>query len=222
MSLNKMEIRKKYSDIDTFLKKEKDKHTCQCGCDTVIELKKSHYWNGIPKFIFGHAARLRKGTKTYDHDTYYSVEDIAELADVSDQTVRLWNRNKKIKAAETIGRKKLYRKQDIQKFLKDRPKREAFDASEYYTVQDLKRMGVSRSKLRSLVRAGKISEPRHHARKTHYLKTEIEAQLDKIMDDQKQQTRQSRISKPSFNKLKKRIKDLETRVKTLEDCLLRG
>lgn len=222
MSLNKAEIRKKYSNLDTFLKKEQGKHRCNCGCEKVIQLKKSHYWNGIPKFIFGHAARLRKGAKKYNQELYYSVEDIAELAGVSDQTVRLWNRSKKIKAVETIGRKKLYRKEDIQKFLKNRPKREPFVARNYLTVQDLKRMNVSRSKLRALVRARKISEPRHHARKTHYLKTEIEAHLDKILDDPKTQTRKSRVSKSSFNKLKNRIKELETRVKTLEDCLLRG
>jgi len=151
-----------------------------------------------------------------------SVEDIAELAGVSDQTVRLWNRSKKIKAAETIGRKKLYRKEDIKKFLKNRPKREPFIAENYLTVQDLKRMGVSRSKLRALVRSGKIHEPRHHSRKTHYLKKEIEENLDRIREDPRAQTRKTRVSKSSFNRLKQRIKDLENRVKMLEDCLLRG
>ncbi|MCD4654991.1 helix-turn-helix domain-containing protein [bacterium] len=222
MSLDKTKIRKKYVSVDDFMKKEKNKHRCSCGCGEVIQLKKSHYWNGIPEYIFGHAARLRKGSKQYDRDLYYSVEDIAELANVSDQTVRLWNRGDRIVASKTIGRKNLYLKTDINNFLKKRPKRKPFREADYYTVQELKEMGVSRSKLRSLVRNGEIQEPRHHARKTHYLKDEIGGYLNQIMDDSQQQTRKVRISKSVFNKMKARVIDLEERVKVLEDCLLHG
>ncbi|MBN1295859.1 helix-turn-helix domain-containing protein [bacterium] len=222
MSLNKKDIRKKYSSVEEFKKNEDGKHRCECGCNKVIELKKSHYWNGIPRFIFGHAARMRTGTKKYDQDLYYSVEDIAKLAGVSDQTVRLWNRSKKIKADTTAGRKKLYLKTSIESFLTERPERALFDMSEFYSVQDLKNMGVSRSKLRALVRAGTIQEPKHHARKTHYLKQEIEKNLDQIKEDLPVSIPKPTNSRAALGKLKTRIKELEVRVKMLEDCLLNG
>jgi len=210
-----------YDNVEDFLAVEQNKHQCDCGCREIIQLKKSHYWNGIPKFIFGHAARLRQGRKEYDKDLYYSVEDIAELANVSDQTVRLWNRNNKIIASSTIGRKNLYLKTEINDFLTSRPQRSAFVESNYYSIQDLKLMGVSRSKLRILVRNGKIEEPRHHARRTYYLKSEIDTFLKQIMS--------TSINKPqdfrpqsAYTKLLKQVKMLENRVKMLEDCLLRG
>lgn len=221
MALDKATIRRKYPRVDIFLKREKNKHKCGCGCDEVIELKKSHYWNGIPAYIFGHAARLRRGAKDYDRNLYYCVEDIAKLANVSDQTVRLWNRDRKIIAEKTIGRKNLYTKAAIEKFLEDRPERQRFDRGAYLSVQDLKQMGVSRSKLRSLVRAGKIQEPRHHARKTHYLKSEIENFRKEILEDPKvASTKKTTVSKSAFNKIAERLKELEQRVQMLEDCML--
>lgn len=220
MALEKAIIKEKYKNAEDFIKHEKGKHFCLCGCNQAIELKKSHYWNGIPGFIFGHAARLRQGAKNFDRNLFYCVEDIAAMANVSDQTVRLWNRSNLIKASVTAGRKNLYAKDDIDKFLKKRPPKASFDGSDYYTIQDLKDMGVSRSKLRALVRAGTIHEPRHHARKTHYLRIEIDRHLKEIADTQKPATSTPRMSPAVVNKLKDRIADLEARVKMLEDCLL--
>jgi len=218
MALNKKEIRKKHKDIDIFMKKEAGKHKCGCGCNQVIDLKKSHFWNGIPAYIFDHAARLRRGVKKYDTTKYYS----AEIANVSDQTVRLWNRSNKIVATKTIGRKNLYDKTHIQDFLHHRPARMSFTENEYYTIQELKQMGISRSKLRILVRAGKIQEPRHHSRKTHYLKTEINEFQNQILEDQKPKQKRQRISKTAFTNVLNRVNELEERIKMLEDCMLDG
>lgn len=222
MSLDKEIIRKKYKNIEEFLHKENGKHRCGCGCNESIELKKSHYWNGIPGYIFGHAARLRQGAKEFDTSRFYCVEDIASLAGVSDQTVRLWNRNNVIVATQTTGRKNLYLKQDIDGFLSKRPQKKAFNSNDYYTIQELKDMGVSRSKLRALARAGKIQEPRHHSRKTHYLKQEIDRYIKDIRDDKMAIPGRSRTSGAIISSLKDRIQDLEERVKLLEDCLLNG
>jgi predicted site-specific integrase-resolvase len=222
MSLNKNEIREKYASVSTFLKKEQGKHRCQCGCDEVIDLKQSHFWNGIPRFIFGHAARLRQGAKSFDTEQFYCVEDIAKIAGVSDQTVRLWNRNGFIIAAETTGRKNLYNKTDIEAFLTSRPERCSFDPELYYSVQELKQMGVSRGKLRVLARAGKIQNPRHHARKTYYLKSEIDKYLNDILDDSRETRPRSRVTVSVVNNLQWRISELEERVKLLEDSLLGG
>jgi len=216
MALDKKEIRKKYIDIEDFLKKEYDKHRCACSCNKIIQLKKSHYWNGIPKFIFGHAARLRAGTREYDRSKYFSVEDIADISNVSDQTVRLWNRSGKIKARKTIGRKNLYLKTEVIDFLENRPKRLPFIPEDYVTVQELKRMGVSRSKLRALVRNSRIQEPRHYSRKTHYLREEISQYLDQILEDPKQTKKRGRISKTAFIKLKSKVSRLEKRITALE------
>ncbi len=221
MSLDKNEIRQKYTSVTTFLRKERGKHLCQCGCNQVIDLKQSHFWNGIPRFIFGHAARLRQGAKVFDKDLYYCVEDIARIAGVSDQTVRLWNRNGLIIASETIGRKNLYKKTDIDAFLTSRPERCSFNPDLYYSVQELKQMGVSRGKLRAFARAGKIQNPRHHARKTFYLKSEIDTYLDEILDDKQDSHPRSRLTVSVINNLQWRISELEERVKLLEDCLLR-
>lgn len=222
MSLDKHSIRNKYKHFDDFVKNEKGKHRCGCGCNEVIVLKQSHFWNGIPKYIFGHAARLRQGAKSFDNSLYYCVEDIAEKAGVSDQTVRLWNRNGHIQAVKTIGRKNLYLREDIDTFLKRRPKRSSFNSTAYYSVQELKKMGVSRSKLRALARSGQIHEPRHHARKTHYLKSEIDQFFNFITENNQEKVNRLRVSVSTVNKLKTRISDLEDRVKLLEDCLLRG
>ncbi len=219
MAMDKSNIRKKYKKYDDFFKKESNRHTCSCGCEGVIELKKSHFWNGIPRFIFGHAAKLRVGTKKYDQDTYYSVEDIAQIASVSDQTVRLWNRHSKIKADKTIGRKNLYRKEAIHKFIENRPHRVPFLEKDYVTVQELKRMGISRSKLRALVRQGKIHEPRHYARKTHYLREEINTYLDMILEEIKPMRRRGRVSQAAIKKLKIKMRDLEQRIEMLESRL---
>lgn len=56
MSLNKRTIRNKYKSFDDFIKNEQGKHICGCGCNQIIDLKQSHFWNGIPKYILGHAA----------------------------------------------------------------------------------------------------------------------------------------------------------------------
>lgn len=98
--------------------------------------------------------------KPYDHEKYYSVEDIAKLAGVSDQTVRFWNRSGHIMPEVKVGRKKLVSAGTNRCLLKDYPLRTPFDPLLYYSVQDLKKIGVSRAKLRTLVRAGKIPEPR--------------------------------------------------------------
>lgn len=219
MAMDKSIIRKKYKKYEDFVKKENKQHTCSCGCEEVIALKKSHFWNGIPRFIFGHAAKLRVGTKKYDQEIYYSVEDIAHLASISDQTVRLWNRHGKIKADKTVGRKNLYLKADIQKYLENRPNRVPFHEEDYVTVQELKRMGVSRSKLRTLVRNGKIQEPRHYARKTHYLRDEINTYLDIILEEVKPIRRRGRVSHAAIKKLKLKIQDLEKRIVFLESRL---
>jgi excisionase family DNA binding protein len=222
MSLDKNTIRGKYKHFEEFVKNEQGKHRCGCGCNEVIALKESHFWNGIPRYIFGHAARLRQGAKSFDKSLYYCVEDIAEKAGVSDQTVRLWNRNGLIQADKTIGRKNLYRREDIETFLKQRPKRSSFNSTAYYSVQELKKMGVSRSKLRALARAGNIHEPRHHARKTHYLKSEIDQYLNDITENNQEKAHRLRVSVSTIIKLKTRLSDLEDRVKLLEDSLLRG
>jgi len=217
MALGKDTIRKKYSTMNDFMEAEKGKHQCNCGCNEIIELKNSHYWNGIPRFIFGHAARLRVGSCEYDKTRYYSVEDIAEIAQVSDQTVRLWNRHGKINASKTIGRKNLYAKSDIDHFLTDRPKRIPFQPGDYVTVQELKRMGVSRSKLRSLVRKGEIREPRHYARKTHYLREEISRYLDQILEDREPVRRKNKFPRAVIKKMNSKMKTLENRIRILEE-----
>lgn len=222
MSLNKRTIRSKYKSFDEFIENEQGKHFCGCGCNEVIELKQSHFWNGIPKYIFGHAARLYRGVKPYDHEKYYSVEDIAKIAGVSDQTVRFWNRSGHILPEIKVGRKNLFLREQIDRFLKDYPRRTPFDPLSYYSVQDLKKIGVSRAKLRTLVRAGKIQEPRHYSRKTYYLKTEIDSFYNEIIEDESEKIVRPRVPVWSINKLAMRLEDLEERVKLLEDSLLRG
>ncbi len=222
MALDKKEIRKLYTDIEQFLAKESGQHRCHCGCNEIIGLKKSHFWNGIPKYIFGHAARIRTGAQGYEKDLFYCVEDIAKLAGVSDQTIRLWNRKGKLRSAKTIGRKNLFLKSDIHASLKDLPKRKTFVAEDFVTVQELKRMGVSRSKLRILVREGKIQEPLHYARKTHYLREEISRFLGQLLEDPIPMRKPSRKPDPTYKHLLKKIDDLEQRVYLLEEFINRS
>ncbi len=42
--------------IDRWVRRNQDKHVCQCGCDYYIEVKREHYKKsvGIPKYIKGH------------------------------------------------------------------------------------------------------------------------------------------------------------------------
>ncbi|MBN1551345.1 helix-turn-helix domain-containing protein [bacterium] len=215
MALDKKIIRKKYKSIEEFLENEAQKHRCGCGCNEIIELKESHFWNGVPKFIFGHAARLRRGGPEYERSKYYSVEDIAEMGDVSEQTVRLWARKGNIKPTKAIGRKNLFSKEEIDNFIKSRPKREAFNPREFITVPDLKKMGISRSKLRALVRAGKISEPRLYARKTHYRLKELEKFWNQIQEEKKQKRRR-RVSIAAFRELQAKVKEMVNRIAELE------
>jgi predicted site-specific integrase-resolvase len=216
--LDKQIIRKKYKDIQTFFDKESGKHHCSCGCKEVIKLKESHFWNGIPKYIFGHAARLRIGGPVYDKKKYYSVEDIAQEGNISEQTVRLWARKSKIKPDKTIGRKNLFLRTDIDKYLKTRPKRIPFVPEKYISVQELKKMGVSRSKLRVLVRAGKINDPRIYARKTNYLLEDIEKYWNDIQEDRKRKQRR-RVSVSAFKDMQQRLSLLENRILELESLV---
>lgn len=216
MSLESRTIRKKYSDINEFLKKESKKHKCACGCKQVIELKKSHYWNGIPRYIFGHAARLRIGGPTYDKKLYYSVKDIAQISGSSEQTVRLWMRSKKITASKIIGRKNLFDIHSIDQFLKFHPKRKPFTQNDYVSVKELKKMGVSRSKLRALVRDGKVTKPRIYARKTHYLRDEIDKYGESILEERKTVRPRSRIAANVYKELTDRITEIENRISEIE------
>ena len=215
MALDKDMIRKKYSDFHDFFETESGKHKCCCGCEEQIEIKESHFWNGIPNYIFGHAARLRVGGPAYDAERYYSIEDIARTGKVSKQTARLWARNGRIHPAKTIGRKNLFLKSDIHKFLDNRPHREPFNAEDYVTVQQLKKMGISRSKLRNLVREKKISPPRLHSRKTQYLLSEIELHWDQIQEKKKVRKRRM-VSESAFNGIVLRVRQLEERISLLE------
>ncbi|MBN1356574.1 helix-turn-helix domain-containing protein [bacterium] len=216
--LDKNVIRKKYHDLKTFHEKETGKHRCACGCNEVIVLKDSHFWNGIPKYIFGHAARLRIGGPSYDKSVNYSVEDIARVGNISEQTVRLWARKGKIKPAKTIGRKNLFLKSDIDAFLNKRPKRVPFKSDQYASVQELKKMGVSRSKLRALVRSGHIQDPRIYARKTNYLLEDIQKYWNQIQEDRKRKHRR-RVSVAAFKDMQNRLAALEQKIGDLETAL---
>ena len=216
--LDKQIIRKKYKDLKVFFNKESGKHRCTCGCNEVIQLKESHFWNGIPKYIFGHAARLRIGGPSYDRKKYYSVEDIAQEGDISEQTVRLWARKGKIKPEKTIGRKNLFLISEIDTHLKKRPKRTPFKPEMYISVQELKKMGVSHSKLRALVRAGSIREPRIYARQTNYLLADIEKHWDAIQEERKRKHRR-RVSVSAFKDMQSQLTLLEQRIAHLEVVL---
>jgi excisionase family DNA binding protein len=218
MALDKKRIREKYKDFEVFLENETARHRCACGCNEVIDLKESHFWNGIPKFIFGHAARLRIGGPSYNTESYYSVEDIAEVGQVSEQTVRLWARKNRITAHKTIGRKNLFLKEEINKFLSQRPAHTQFSPDAYISVLELKKMGVSRSKLRALVRSGKINQPRLYARKTHYLLEEIENYWSDIQEDRHRKQRR-RVSVSAFTEMQNQIDSLEKRMGDLEKII---
>ncbi len=216
MALSKTFIRENYATVDDFFDAEAGKHYCQCGCEEIIILKRSHFWNGIPQFIFGHAAKIRNPDPDYDHDKYYSIRDIAEKSKVSEQTVRLWARKYGIHPIDTAGRKNLYDKQRMDEFLVDRPRRKPFDEDRYISVPELKQIGVSRSKLRALVRKGLISEPRVHSRKTNYLKSEIDHFFDQIKETPQTRVKNS-ISTKAFKRLQEEVQLLEKRVRDLEN-----
>ena len=216
MALSKLDIREKYKKHDEFMAGESGRHVCACGCNLMIDLKKSHFWNGIPKFIFGHAARLRVGTIQYDDNQFYSVRDIARIGDVSEQTVRLWMRQGSIVTAKTVGRKNLFVRKDIDAFLADRKHRVPFDKNMFVTVSELKRMGVSRRKLRKLVRDGDIMEPRIYRRETHYYRPEIEKFLDVILEDVTDEKLKKRVDQTVIEDLMHRIRALEARIDALE------
>jgi excisionase family DNA binding protein len=216
MALDKKTIRSNYNDLQNFLNQEINKHQCNCGCNEIIPIKKIHFWNGIPHFIFGHASRLRAVKYAYEKDKYISVEDLANLAKVSVQTVRVWTHKKKITAIKILGKKQLYKREVLDLFLKERPEKIPLIEENYVTIQDLKRMGVSRSKLRILVRAGKIQEPRYYRRKTFYLRDEVSQYLDQISEDSKSNRRRNQFSQHAFNKMLEKIAELEKRTKVLE------
>jgi hypothetical protein len=216
MSMDSKAIRKKYTDVNEFLKKEAKKHRCACGCKQVIQLKSSHYWNGIPHYIFGHAAKLRAGGPSYDKSTYYSVKDIAEHSGASEQTVRLWMRLGKITSAKIIGRKNLFLKTAIDDFIKVHPQRKIFEPEDYISVKELKKMGISRSKLRFLVRNGQIGNPRIYARKTHYLRDEITQYKDQIMEDRKTVRHRTRFT-AFYKELLEKISLLDQRISAIEN-----
>ncbi|GEM_PF-5823639 len=216
MALSKLDIREKYKKLDDFFAGETGRHVCVCGCNLQIELKKSHFWNGIPKYIFGHAARLRVGSIQYDDDQFYSVRDIARIGNVSEQTVRLWMRQGLIVTAKTVGRKNLFVRKDIDAFLAERKHRVPFDKNLFVTVSELKRMGVSRRKLRKLVRDGDISEPRVYRRETHYYRPEIEKYLEVILEDVTDEKQKKRADQTMIEDLVCRINALEARIDALE------
>lgn len=41
------------------MEKQYYEHTCACGCGGKIEIKKTHKWNGIPKYISGHNTPIK-------------------------------------------------------------------------------------------------------------------------------------------------------------------
>lgn len=219
MALSKIEIRDKYKSQEDFFSGELGRHTCACGCKQLITLKKSHFWNGIPKYVFGHAARLRVGTIHYDETKFYSVRDIARIGNVSEQTVRLWVRHGDVIVAKTVGRKNLFVKKDIDSFLSSRKFRSPFDRNMYVTVTELKRMGVSRRKLRRLVREGAITEPRIYRRETNYYRPEIEKYLDTILEEISEKLPKSRLSNFSIEELLHHIKRLETKLENIESLI---
>lgn len=40
--------------IDKWIAENQGKHFCHCGCEEKIEILRSYYWDGIPKYITPH------------------------------------------------------------------------------------------------------------------------------------------------------------------------
>lgn len=45
---------KRTKRIDAWIRRHTNHHLCACGCGEYIEIKRSHYHAGIPKFVKGH------------------------------------------------------------------------------------------------------------------------------------------------------------------------
>ncbi len=226
MALDKKEIRKRYKNSAEFFKGEKNKHKCECGCGEFIQLTKTHYQNGIPRFLFGHAARLKIGGPKYDKKKYYSVEDIAEISKVTDQTVRQWSRNGYIKPATTIGKKYLYLRTEVDAFLKNRQVPVKRDASLYISFRELMDQGISRLKLQAYAREGKIAKPVRIRRRSMFLKADIDKYRNNLLKDEAKSPHRVRSTpadsnlKSQVDSLKNQVIELEKRVVELERLVL--
>ncbi|MDE2095642.1 MAG: HNH endonuclease [Patescibacteria group bacterium] len=49
-----------FQRVSQWMENEQGKHFCQCGCKQPILISRSHYANGIPKYLWGHHQRVRK------------------------------------------------------------------------------------------------------------------------------------------------------------------
>ena len=47
-------------EIDEFIKENQGKHFCHCGCGEEIEIRRSHYTTGIPKYVQGHPGKKKR------------------------------------------------------------------------------------------------------------------------------------------------------------------
>lgn len=61
--INKGKRDKKNAKIDKFIADNKGTHFCHCGCNEEIIITRSHYHDGIPKYIHGHYIRVNHPMK---------------------------------------------------------------------------------------------------------------------------------------------------------------
>jgi len=80
------------NNVDAWLKEQNAKGlTCACGCGRRIEVKRRHYWRGVPKYHYAcraHGMQNKRASVT--GEKYINGTQLAKLLGIGASTLSRW------------------------------------------------------------------------------------------------------------------------------------